>query len=89
MHRRGDRWLVYDVVIEGISLVANYRSHPVDYRMHRRGDRWLVYDVVIEGISLVANYRSQFNAIIQTSTYQDLVARMKTKAVSVAESVKE
>ena len=62
---------------------------PVDYRMHRRGDRWLVYDVVIEGISLVANYRSQFNAIIQTSTYQDLVARMKTKAVSVAESVKE
>src|SRR5947209_9561986 len=26
MHWRGDRWLVYDVVIEGISLVANYRS---------------------------------------------------------------
>jgi len=62
---------------------------PVDYRMHWRGDRWLVYDVVIEGISLVANYRSQFNAIIQTSTYQELVARMKTKVVSVAESVKE
>jgi len=26
MHWRGDCWLVYDVVIEGISLVANYRS---------------------------------------------------------------
>lgn len=26
MQRRGDRWLVYDVVIEGVSLVANYRS---------------------------------------------------------------
>ena len=62
---------------------------PVDYRMHRRGDRWLVYDVVIEGISLVSNYRSQFNTIIRTSTYQDLVARMKTKAVSVAERVEE
>ena len=62
---------------------------PVDYRMHSRGDRWLVYDVVIEGISLVANYRSQFNAIIQTSTYQALVARMKTKVVSVAEGTKE
>jgi phospholipid transport system substrate-binding protein len=23
MLRRGDRWLVYDVVIEGISLIAN------------------------------------------------------------------
>ena len=57
--------------------------------MHRRGDRWLVYDVVIEGISLVSNYRSQFNTIIRTSTYQDLVARMKTKAVAVAESMEE
>jgi phospholipid transport system substrate-binding protein len=26
MLRRGDRWLAYDVHIEGISLVANYRS---------------------------------------------------------------
>ncbi len=25
LYQRGDRWLVYDVVIEGISLVANYR----------------------------------------------------------------
>ena len=26
MLRRGDRWLVYDVSIEGVSLVANYRA---------------------------------------------------------------
>ena len=52
---------------------------PIEYRMLRRGDRWMVYDVVIEGISLVANYRAQFNKIIQTSSYQDLVQRMKTK----------
>ena len=26
MHRVGDRWLVYDVSIEGVSLVANYRA---------------------------------------------------------------
>lgn len=26
MHRRDDRWLIYDVLIEGISLVANYRA---------------------------------------------------------------
>ncbi len=52
---------------------------PVDYRMLRRGDRWLVYDVVIEGISLIANYRAQFNKIITTASYQELVRRMKTK----------
>lgn len=52
---------------------------PVEYRMLRRGDRWLVYDVVIEGISLVSNYRAQFNKIITTSSYQDLVRKMKSK----------
>lgn len=26
MRRAGDRWLVYDVAIEGVSLVANYRA---------------------------------------------------------------
>jgi phospholipid transport system substrate-binding protein len=52
---------------------------PVDYKMARQSDRWLVYDVVIEGVSLIANYRTQFNKIIQTSSYQELVRRMKTK----------
>jgi len=52
---------------------------PVDYRMLRRGDRWMVYDVIIEGVSLISNYRTQFNKIIQTSSYQELVKKMKTK----------
>ena len=57
---------------------------PIDYRMLRRGGRWLVYDVIIEGVSLVANYRSQFNKIIQTSSYQELVKKMKTKQEELA-----
>jgi phospholipid transport system substrate-binding protein len=52
---------------------------PVDYRMHRVGDRWLVYDVALEGVSLVANYRAQFSKIIQTSSYGDLVAKLRAK----------
>ncbi len=52
---------------------------PVDYRMLRRGDRWVVYDVSIEGVSLVANYRAQFNRIIQTSSYQALVDKLRAK----------
>jgi phospholipid transport system substrate-binding protein len=47
--------------------------------MLRKGERWLVYDVVIEGVSLVANYRTQFNKIIQTSSFQELVKKMKTR----------
>jgi len=52
---------------------------PIDYRMLKRGDRWLVYDVNIEGVSLVSNYRTQFNKIIQTASYNELVQKMKTK----------
>ena len=50
---------------------------PIEYHLLRRGDRWLIYDVFIEGVSLVANYRSQFDTIIQTASYQELVRRMR------------
>ncbi len=50
---------------------------PVEARMLRRDDRWYIYDLSIEGISLVNNYRSQFNAIIQKSSYEQLVQRLR------------
>ena len=56
---------------------------PVDYRVLRRGDRWFVYDVWIEGVSLMNNYRAQFNKIIQTSSYEDLVRKLKAKQQSL------
>jgi phospholipid transport system substrate-binding protein len=56
---------------------------PVDYQLLRRGDRWLVYDVRIEGVSLMSNYRVQFNKIIQTSSYEDLVRKLKAKQQSL------
>ena len=52
---------------------------PVDYRLARAGDRWLAYDVSIEGVSLVSNYRVQFNKIIQTSSTQGLVERLRAR----------
>jgi len=58
---------------------------PVDYRLLREKDGWRVYDVIIEGVSLVANYRTQFNKIIQTSSYDDLVKRMRAKDFSAPE----
>ena len=62
---------------------------PVEYRMLKRGERWLVYDVVIEGISLISNYRSQFNKIIQTTSYQELVNKMKTRQEEFIEEEKQ
>jgi phospholipid transport system substrate-binding protein len=59
---------------------------PIEYRMLKKGDRWLVYDVIIEGVSLVANYRTQFNKIIQTSSYAELVRKMKTRQEEMGSS---
>lgn len=52
---------------------------PVEARMHKRGERWLIYDVAIENISLISNYRAQFDRIIRTSSYGDLVKRLRNK----------
>ena len=60
-------------------VTKNGTEVPVEYRLLRRGERWLVYDVSIEGVSLVSNYRTQFNKIIQTSSYAELVRKMKAK----------
>ena len=57
---------------------------PVDYRMRQRGDRWLVYDVSVEGVSLISNYRTQFDKIIQTSSYAELVRKMKASEVGTS-----
>ncbi len=59
---------------------------PVDYRMQQRGDRWLVYDVSVEGVSLINNYRTQFDKIIQTSSYAELVRKMKAAELTAPAS---
>ena len=56
---------------------------PVDYRMHVRGTRWLIDDVILEGVSLVGNYRGQFNTIIQTSSYDELVRRIRARVAEL------
>ena len=65
-------------------ITKNGTEVPIDYRLFRRGDSWKVYDVNIEGISLVSNYRTQFNKIIQTASYAELIRRMKSKQAEVS-----
>lgn len=60
-------------------ITKNGTEVPVDYRMIKRADRWLVFDVSIEGVSLVSNYRTQFNKIIQTTSYTELISKLRNK----------
>jgi phospholipid transport system substrate-binding protein len=66
--------------VRTVVLTRNGADVPVDYQMARAAARWLVRDVNIDGLSLVANYRAQFQRVMQTSSYADLVARMRARA---------
>ncbi len=67
-----------DLAVVRTSLpLGQGREIPLEYRMHSTDDRWQVYDVSIEGISLVANYRTQFNKIIRTASYNDLITKLQ------------
>jgi len=52
---------------------------PVESRLLRRGDGWHVYDVLIENVSLVRSYRSQFDRVIRSRSYAELVDRLKAR----------
>ncbi len=56
---------------------------PINYLLLREGAKWMVYDVKIEGISLIENYRTQFEEIISSSSYKDLVKKLKEKVNSI------
>ncbi len=60
-------------------ITKNGTEVPVEYKMLKKSDHWMIYDVNVEGVSLVSNYRTQFNKIIQTSSYNELVTKLKTK----------
>lgn len=62
---------------------------PIDYKLLKRGTKWGVYDVVIEGVSLVNNYRTQFSNIIRTSSYGELLKRMKSKQQEILEETRK
>jgi phospholipid transport system substrate-binding protein len=60
-------------------VVSGKAEIPLDYRLLQSGGEWRVYDVVVDGVSLVSNYRGQFSKILRTSSYADLVDRLRKK----------
>ena len=82
----GERIRYVSEKIDGDNAVVQTRvttkkgsEAPVEARMIRRGDKWYIYDVLIENVSLISNYRAQFDKIIRTSSYAELVKRLKER----------
>src|SRR5215510_10523058 len=58
---------------------AKGEEFTINYKLHQVGEDWRVYDLVVENVSLVNNYRSQFNRILTSSTYDELISKIKAK----------
>ena len=65
--------------VESVIINAKGEQFAVVYRLHRTDGSWKVYDAVVENISIVNNYRSQFDRVINSSSYQELAKRLKAK----------
>lgn len=89
VERYEDEKVVYlDERIEGSYAVIRTKvvsakeiEVPVDYKIFKKGQKWEVYDIIIEGVSLVNNYRTQFNQIIRSGSYEELIKKLKKKVL--------
>lgn len=52
---------------------------PVKYYLIEEHGEWLVYDIQIEGVSLIYNYRMQISSIINRSSFNALMNKLRAK----------
>ena len=58
---------------------------PVDYHLIQKNGRWLIGDVDIDGVSIVENYRNTFRRVIQTSSFDNLLQKMRLQSQAIQE----
>ena len=66
--------------VESTIIKPKGEELAVIYKLRQMNGQWKVYDAVVENISIVNNYRSQFDRIISSSSYEELVKRLQEKA---------
>jgi phospholipid transport system substrate-binding protein len=70
----GDR-----AIVKARITTKNGTAVPIESRLLQRENRWLIYDILVENLSLISNYRSQFDRVIRTTSYDELVKRVKNR----------
>jgi len=76
----GDR-----AIVRARITTKNGTEVPVESRLLLKENRWLIYDILVENLSLISNYRSQFDRVIRTTSYEELVKRLKTRGDFLSE----
>ena len=72
-----------DAVIVHTRILTDNDEFLVDYEMHQRDGAWLASDVVIENISLTKNYSQQFQELLRSRSFDDLLELMRSKVAGL------
>jgi phospholipid transport system substrate-binding protein len=62
-------------------IITRRAEVALEYRLLQRDGRWRVYDVLIDGVSFVSTYRGQFERIIQESSWDGLMNKLRKRAI--------
>ncbi len=60
-------------------------DHTFHYKLFEKHGRWRVYDVVIDGAGIVVNYRTQFNALLVSGTFDEMMKKLRHKLKKLKE----
>lgn len=64
-------------------LVTHSRDQvPIDYLMHEQGSVWRAIDFSVEGVSLVNHYRKSFSRYLASHSFEELLARLRSRAAT-------
>ena len=66
--------------VESTIIQPKGEEIAVVYKLRQVNGQWKVYDAIVENISIINNYRSQFDRVISSSSYEELVKRLRGKA---------
>ena len=61
-------------------LLSKDKKISILYKFYESENIWKIYDLEIQGVSIIRSYQSQFHQILQTETFEDLLAKMEKPA---------
>lgn len=64
-------------------LITHSRDQiPLDYLMHEEAKTWRAVDFSVEGVSLVNHYRKSFGRFLDSHSFDELLARLRSRAAA-------
>jgi phospholipid transport system substrate-binding protein len=59
------------------ALAVKDEDLAINYKLKRAGSEWKIYDLIIDNVSVVNNYRAQFTRILNETSFDRLLSKLR------------